>query len=191
MRQRVVRYELGVETVAAFLRREGVSMASGRPLDVADDAFTTLPSAGVSTRVLSRRGRIAGRPVVIQIARSEGPMREQVRDLTLVLVLVGLAGTLVPSPALAGSKGGGGAAVPFTQADCGDDVDVSVRLTEDVDCSGVATDAIRIDADGISVDLAGHRLIAAYGYSAVVTDYHSGILVTGGTIEVSGQGIGV
>ena len=62
-------------------------MASGRPLDVADDAFTTLPSAGVSTRVLSRRGRIAGRPVVIQIARSEGPMREQVRDLTLVLVL--------------------------------------------------------------------------------------------------------
>ena len=35
------------------------------------------------------------------------------------------------------------------------------------------------------------RLIAAYGYSAVVTDYHSGIVVTGGTIEVSGQGIGV
>jgi signal transduction histidine kinase len=66
---------------------EGISLDSSRPLDVVDDAFTTIPVGGVRTRVLSRRGRIAGRPVVIQIVRSEGPMREQVRDLTLVLVL--------------------------------------------------------------------------------------------------------
>ena len=66
---------------------EGVTVATSRPLNVADDTFTTIASGGVDTRVLSRRGRIAGRPVVIQIVRSEGPMREQVRDLVLVLVL--------------------------------------------------------------------------------------------------------
>lgn len=87
---------------------EGVTVATSRPLSVADDAFTTIVAAGVDTRVLSRRGRIAGRPVVIQIVRSEAPMRAQVRDLALVLVLglpvavaiAGLGGYVVARRAL-------------------------------------------------------------------------------------------
>lgn len=114
------------------------------------------------------------------------------RRLSIVLVLAGLITGLVPAPVLAGQKGGGGGGVvPFGQGDCGSFIDHSVRLTGDVDCSGVSGDAITIDADGISIDLAGHTLVVADSYSGVYTDYHSGISVSGGTIEVSGQGIGV
>jgi heavy metal sensor kinase len=42
----------------------------------------------VPVRILSRRGKIVqtSKPVVIQVARGEGPMRQQLRDLALVLV---------------------------------------------------------------------------------------------------------
>jgi heavy metal sensor kinase len=38
-------------------------------------------------RILTRRGSVVSKPVVIQVAVSEAPMRDQVRDLTLILAL--------------------------------------------------------------------------------------------------------
>jgi heavy metal sensor kinase len=74
-----------------------------------DDTVVTIPTADVPMRVLSRRGRIASRPVVIQVARSEGPMRQQIRDVVLILLLglplavaiAGLGGYTVARRALA------------------------------------------------------------------------------------------
>ena len=54
---------------------------------VRDDAVVTILTADVPFRVLSRRGRIASKPVVIQVARSEEPMRQQIRDVVLILLL--------------------------------------------------------------------------------------------------------
>lgn len=42
---------------------------------------------GPAFRVLSRPALVGGRPVVIQVARSEAPMRRELRELTLFLVL--------------------------------------------------------------------------------------------------------
>ena len=56
-------------------------------LKLPDDTIVTIPSAGAPLRVLSRRGRIASKPVVIQVARSEGPMRQQIREVLLILLL--------------------------------------------------------------------------------------------------------
>ncbi len=69
----------------------------------------TIPGGDPPLRVLSRRGRIASRPVVIQVARSEGPMRQQIRDVVLILLLglplavatAGLGGYTVARRALA------------------------------------------------------------------------------------------
>ena len=61
------------------------------------DRIATFDAAGVPMRVLSRRSYIGQRPVVVQVGRSEVPMWQQLRDLTLVLLLglplaVGVAG---------------------------------------------------------------------------------------------------
>jgi heavy metal sensor kinase len=53
--------------------------ASGEIVAVAGD--------GPMFRVLSRPARIGGKPVVIQVARSEAPMLRELRELTLFLVL--------------------------------------------------------------------------------------------------------
>ena len=55
--------------------------------NLADDAIVRVPADGVTLRVLSRRGEIAGSPVVIQVGRSETAMREQIRNVTLILLL--------------------------------------------------------------------------------------------------------
>src|SRR6185295_11629165 len=52
-----------------------------------DDAIVRVPTAGVPLRVLSRRGEIAGSPVVIQVGRSEESMRDQIRTVALILLL--------------------------------------------------------------------------------------------------------
>jgi heavy metal sensor kinase len=78
-------------------------------LNLPDDTIVTMPTTGVPLRVLSRRGRIASKPVVIQVARSEGPMRQQIRDVVLILLLglplavatAGLGGYTVARRALA------------------------------------------------------------------------------------------
>jgi heavy metal sensor kinase len=71
--------------------------AQRRPLEGAqllartagDDRIAALPASPVPLRVLSRRGNIEGIPVVIQVARSEAAMRQDLRDLLIVL-LIGL-----------------------------------------------------------------------------------------------------
>ena len=47
----------------------------------------TLAGEPVPMRILTRRGSVVSKPVVIQVALSEAPLRDQVRDLTLIFVL--------------------------------------------------------------------------------------------------------
>jgi heavy metal sensor kinase len=75
-----------------LLFRNGIAL--GQPdigLDLQslpDDATVSVPTSdGVPLRVLSRRGEIAGSPVVIQVGRSEQTMREQIRTVALILLL--------------------------------------------------------------------------------------------------------
>src|SRR5580704_5978128 len=56
----------------------------------ADDRIVAVPTDTVPVRILSRRGKIraddpASKPSVIQIARGEAPMRQQLRELALIL----------------------------------------------------------------------------------------------------------
>jgi heavy metal sensor kinase len=51
------------------------------------DRIVAFSSGGVPVRVLSRPSYIRNRPVVIQVARSEVPMRESLRDLSVILIL--------------------------------------------------------------------------------------------------------
>ena len=69
----------------------------------------SLPTTGVPIRVLSRRSYIVDRPVTIQVARSEGAMRQELRELSLILifglpvgvVIAGLGGYALARRALA------------------------------------------------------------------------------------------
>jgi len=51
------------------------------------DRIQSIVAGNVTFRVLSRHGKISGQPVVIQVARSEAPMQEELRQLVLILVL--------------------------------------------------------------------------------------------------------
>jgi heavy metal sensor kinase len=53
----------------------------------ADAPPAIIPTPFAATRVLSRRGSIGQQPVVIQVARSEAAMRQNLSDLLLILVL--------------------------------------------------------------------------------------------------------
>jgi heavy metal sensor kinase len=75
-----------------------------------DDAVVSVPTAdGVPLRVLSRKGEVAGSPVVIQVGRSEQAMRQQIRTVALILLLglplavatAGLGGYMLARRALA------------------------------------------------------------------------------------------
>ena len=46
-----------------------------------------LPNEPAPIRILTRRGRVASKPVVIQVAASEGPLQDQVQDLMLIFAL--------------------------------------------------------------------------------------------------------
>ena len=52
-----------------------------------DDSLVAVPSDVAPVRVLTRRGRIGSRPVIIQVARSEATMRQELRQLVLIFVL--------------------------------------------------------------------------------------------------------
>jgi heavy metal sensor kinase len=52
-----------------------------------DDSLVTVDADLAPVRVLTRRGRIGTQPVVIQVARSEFLMRQELRQLVLVFVL--------------------------------------------------------------------------------------------------------
>ena len=63
-------------------------LAASRELSLKpDDRLASMPSDSMSYRVLSRHGKISGQAVVIQVARSEVATAQQLRDLTLILVL--------------------------------------------------------------------------------------------------------
>ena len=75
----------------------------------ADDRVLTINTSTDPLRVLTRRGRIGPKSVVIQVARSEGSMLSQLRELTLIFVfglpaavaVAGLGGFALASRALA------------------------------------------------------------------------------------------
>ena len=52
-----------------------------------DDSLVAVESDVAPVRVLTRRGRIGSKPVVIQVARSEASMRQELRQLVLLFVL--------------------------------------------------------------------------------------------------------
>ena len=60
---------------------------SGRLALRADNAIVAVPTTTVPIRVLSGHSKIAGKPVVLQVARSEAGMRRTLRDLMITLVL--------------------------------------------------------------------------------------------------------
>jgi heavy metal sensor kinase len=62
--------------------REAQSLAIEVP-----DRIVSVAGDGVPVRVLSRRFRIVDQPVVIQVARSEAGMQQDVRELLLILLL--------------------------------------------------------------------------------------------------------
>ena len=74
-----------------------------------EDMIESLPTAGVPIRILSRRSYIVDRPVTVQVARSEAAMRQELRDLSLILifglpvgvVIAGLGGYALARRALA------------------------------------------------------------------------------------------
>jgi heavy metal sensor kinase len=71
--------------------------------------IVTIRSAGVTFRVLSRLAIVGGKSVVVQVARSEAPMRRELQELSLFLLLglpigvaaAGLGGYAVARGALA------------------------------------------------------------------------------------------
>ncbi len=75
----------------------------------ADGQIVSIPDATPPVRVLSGQSRIGDQPVVIQVARSEGPMYQELTDLLLVLLLglplgviaAGLGGFVLARRALA------------------------------------------------------------------------------------------
>jgi heavy metal sensor kinase len=54
---------------------------------LADDSLVAVESEVAPVRVLTRRGRIGSKAVVIQVARSEATMRQELRQLVLIFVL--------------------------------------------------------------------------------------------------------
>ena len=97
-------------------------------LALPDDTAVTLEAAGAPFRVLSRRGKIASRPVVFQVARSENARRQQITDAILILALgfplavsgAGLAGYSVSKRALAPIEQMAGRAQTITADRLGD-----------------------------------------------------------------------
>ena len=60
---------------------------AGRLANHADQRIVSVDTPAATFRVLSGRSRIVGKPVVIQVARTDVLMRQELRDLMLMLVL--------------------------------------------------------------------------------------------------------
>ena len=84
--------------------RQGAALAAQPP-----EHIVTVDDGGPTFRVLSRPEQVGGKPVVIQVARSDGTMRHELRELTIILVLglpfgvaaAGLGGYVLARGALA------------------------------------------------------------------------------------------
>jgi heavy metal sensor kinase len=63
-----------------------VALPSSRALALqSEDRVVSVPTGAESYRILTRHGKVSEEPVVIQVARSEAPMRQQLRQLVLFL----------------------------------------------------------------------------------------------------------
>jgi heavy metal sensor kinase len=84
--------------------RQSAALAAEPP-----EHIVTVDDGGPTFRVLSRPEQVGGKPVVIQVARSDGTMRHELRELTIILVLglpfgvaaAGLGGYVLARGALA------------------------------------------------------------------------------------------
>jgi heavy metal sensor kinase len=100
------RGELLFQTAVA--RRNPLPQSTGLAVQPPEH-IVTVDDRGPTFRVLSRPATVGGKPVVIQVARSDGAMRQELRDLTLILVLglpfgvaaAGLGGYMLARGALA------------------------------------------------------------------------------------------
>jgi heavy metal sensor kinase len=70
----------------AVARRNPLPDSASLAADPAEH-IVTVDDHGPTFRVLSRPALVGGKPVVIQVARSDGTMREELRELTIFLVL--------------------------------------------------------------------------------------------------------
>lgn len=68
-------------------KRAPVSASRDLALKPEDRIETLSTNGGAPLRVLSRHGKISGQPVVIQVARSQAPMRQELQNLALILIL--------------------------------------------------------------------------------------------------------
>jgi heavy metal sensor kinase len=79
------------ELLFANSEAERRPIPESRELALRSDSSTDVPvvvnTPNAPTRVLSRRGLIGPAPVIIQVARSEAAMQQNLRDLLLILVL--------------------------------------------------------------------------------------------------------
>ena len=73
-----------------FANTVAMSVPLPRSRDLAlspDDRSESITTPTGRYRVVSPHGKVSGQPVVIQVGRSEGPMRAELRNLALMLVL--------------------------------------------------------------------------------------------------------
>lgn len=92
----------------AVARRNPMAEADRLASD-ANGQIVSVNRAGILFRVLSRRETVGGKPVILQVARSEAPMRNELTELTLFLALAlpfgvaaaGLGGYVLARGALA------------------------------------------------------------------------------------------
>lgn len=74
---------------------------------------------------------------------------------------------------------------------CGDEIDKDVKLKQNLDCSSSSSDGLEIDADDVTVDLNGYKLIGPGNsyYGVDNSDGHEGLTVKGGTLDGWNYGV--
>ncbi len=75
------------------------------------------------------------------------------------------------------------------QVGCGDLVTADVTLTADLDCTGFTGTVLTVDADQITIDGQGHRIIAPDAGAMVSITGHTGVTIR--NIDLSGSPIGI
>ncbi|HEX7290473.1 MAG TPA: NosD domain-containing protein [Conexibacter sp.] len=94
------------------------------------------------------------------------------------------------SAALAGTASSAAAARPQPQPHCGDVITHSVTLTQDLDCSLLVRGAaLTVGADGVTLDLGGHRLFGGFSGTGIAAAGFDDVVVRNGTIDDFGRDV--